>query len=263
MYPVKLFLKYFVYLLTAKGIKGHGIHSPFIFKLVTAVFNDKRYYNEFQIIDEARSLYFSSKDKIVQEDFGAGSKFTKSAEKKICDIARKASTQPKYGELLFRLVRFYQPKNIVEFGTSLGLGTLYMAMAAPNAEIISIEGSEELSMKAKQLFSSVGVRNVRLVNGEFRLVAETGELFNEPVDFVYFDGCHTKEMTLYLFDKMLLKAGESSVFVFDDIRWSAGMEEAWKHIVAEKRVTLSIDLFQVGIVIFKKEISKQHFALKY
>ena len=263
MYPVKLFLNYFVYLLTAKGIKGHGIHSPFLFKLVTAVFNDKRYYKEFQIIDQARSLYFSNHAKIVQEDFGAGSKFSMTAEKKICDIARKASTQPKYGELLFKLVRFYQPKNIVEFGTSLGLGTLYLAMAAPKSEIISIEGSEELSLKARQMLKSLGINHVRVINGEFRMLAESGEVFDEPVDFVYFDGCHTKEMTLYLFEKMVLKAGESAVFVFDDIRWSAGMEEAWRQIIADERVALSIDLFQVGIVVFKKGISKQHIALKY
>jgi predicted O-methyltransferase YrrM len=263
MYPVKLFLNYFVYLLTAKGIKGHGIHSPFLFKLVTAVFNDKRFFKEFQIIDDARSLYFSNHDKIVQEDFGAGSKFSMSSERKICDIARKASTQPKYGELLFRLVRFYQPKNIVEFGTSLGLGTMYLAMAAPNSLITSIEGSEELSLKAKQMFKSMGINNVRVINGEFKMLAESGEVFDEPVDFVYFDGCHTKEMTLYLFEKMLLKAGESSVFVFDDIRWSAGMEEAWKCIAADKRISLSIDLFRVGLVFFNKGISKQHIAIKY
>lgn len=256
-------MKYFVYLLTAKGRKGHGIHSPFIFKLVTAVINDRRIYKEFHAIEEVRSLYYSNREVIVQEDFGDGTGFSKSTERKICEIARKASTKQKYGELLFRLVRFYQPKNIVEFGTSLGLGTLYMAMAAPYSAIISMEGSEELSVKAKQMFKSRGINNVRVINGEFRMLAESGEVFNEAVDFVYFDGCHTKEMTLYLFEKMLLKAAESSVFVFDDIRWSSGMEEAWKLIAADKRVSLSIDLFRAGLVFFNKGISKQHIAIKY
>jgi predicted O-methyltransferase YrrM len=263
MYSFKLFLKYFVYLLTAKSRKGHGIHSPFLFKLVTAVLNDSRIYKEFQSIEEARSLYYSNTEVIVQEDFGDGSGFSKSSEKRICEIARKASTKQKYGELLFRLVRFYQPKNIIEYGTSLGLGTLYIAKAAPNSAIISMEGSEELSLKARQMFKFMGINNVRVINGEFKMLAESGEVFNEPVDFVYFDGCHTKEMTLYLFEKTLLIAGESSVFVFDDIRWSAGMEDAWKHISADKRVSLSIDLFYIGLVFFNKGISKQHIAIKY
>lgn len=262
MHRIKLFWKYFVYKLHAKGEKGHGVHSPFLFKLITAVLNDRNYYKEYKIVEHSRSLYNSSKEFICLEDFGAGSRVFNDSKRKLRDIAKKSATRPKYGELLFRLVRFFQPQTIVEFGTSLGIGTLYMALAAPNAKLTTIEGSKELATHSQNLFRSLGLKNILVVTGEFKKVVEE-EIINETVDFVYFDGCHTKEMTLNLFEKMASKSSSSAVFVFDDIHWSCEMEDAWKVIKNDKRVTLSLDLFQIGIVFFRTGMAKQHVVLNF
>lgn len=262
MFRIKLFIKYFVYLLTAKS-KGYGIHSPFLYKLSTAVFNDKRSFYEFEQIRKVRSLYSSNQEVLKPEEFGAGSGVLKKKEKTVSGIARIASTRPKYGELLFRLVRFFQPEHIVEFGTSLGIGTLYMAMAAPGARLFTIEGSKELAEKSEAMLRQQGMKNVQVIHGDFKKIIENSDVMREKTDFVYFDGGHTKEMTLYLFEKMVQLSGSSAIFVFDDIRWSSGMEEAWKKITGDPRVSLSLDLFQIGIVFFRKEIAKQHLLIKY
>jgi len=42
------------------------------------------------------------------------------------------------------------------------------------------------------------------------------------------------------------------------------MEKAWNEIKNHKAVTLTIDLFYVGIVFFRKENKqKQHFTIRY
>ena len=61
---------------------------------------------------------------------------------------------------------------------------------------------------------------------------------------------------------LLEKIDENSIIVFDDIYWSDQMEEAWKEIVNNKRVTLSIDLFKMGIVFFHPSIVKEHYKLR-
>jgi hypothetical protein len=43
----------------------------------------------------------------------------------------------------------------------------------------------------------------------------------------------------------------------DDIYWSEGMTKAWQAIKKHPDVTLSIDIFDIGIVFFRKELSKQ------
>jgi len=85
----------------------------------------------------------------------------------------------------------------------------------------------------------------------------------DVIDLVYFDGNHQKEPTLNYFHTCLQKAHKNSLFIFDDIHWSDGMEEAWEQIKKHDRVHLTIDLFQFGIVFFEKEMPKQHFILKF
>jgi len=41
------------------------------------------------------------------------------------------------------------------------------------------------------------------------------------------------------------------------------MENAWNKIKADKRVSVSIDLFWFGILFFRKGIEKQDFVLRY
>ncbi len=263
MYRLKLFWKYFVYQLTAKSKKGHGIHSPFVFKLARAVLNDERRFSEFDRIDKRRSLYLLCDREIPVVDFGAGSRVMKGSPRKVSEIAKYACLQPKYGELLFRLVRFFQPERIVEFGTSLGIGTLYIAFASPNGKVFSVEGCESVAGIARETMIQEGAANVKIETAEFLALLKQNRLPFERVDFVYFDGGHTRETTLFLFETMLGKINENTIFVFDDIRWSVGMEKAWKEICSNPRVSLSIDLFAMGLVFFHKGISKQHVVLKY
>jgi len=58
-------------------------------------------------------------------------------------------------------------------------------------------------------------------------------------------------------------ANNNTIFIFDDIHWSDGMENAWKYIKANTRTTLTIDLFFVGIVFVKSELSKEDFTIRF
>ena len=82
-------------------------------------------------------------------------------------------------------------------------------------------------------------------------------------DFVFFDGNHRKEPTLAYFNLCLQKATENSVFVVDDIYWSDEMMQAWAQIKANDKVTVTVDLFFMGLVFFKQGEAKQHFVIRF
>jgi len=90
------------------------------------------------------------------------------------------------------------------------------------------------------------------------LIKQAGKL-----DFAYIDGNHTYEATIENFESLLEIAHNDTVFVFDDIHWSAGMEKAWNEITDHKRVTVSIDLFRTAIVFLRSELSRQKFIIKF
>lgn len=262
--PFELTLKYLTYYLRALNGKGHGIHSPFVFDFITRVLNDKTDYPAYQKVESLRKQLLLDSRLFVVEDFGAGGEFLKNYEKSISSIARNAAKSKKYGQLLFRMVTYYQPTTIVELGTSLGITTSYLSLARPDAKLITMEGAREIGYVAKQNFNKLQLKNIELIEGNFdeTLAYVVHDL--PSVDFAFIDGNHRQEPTERYFHQLLSKTNNDSILVFDDIHWSAEMEAAWISIKKHEAVKSSIDLFFIGIVLFRKEFKeKQHFAIRF
>ena len=154
---------------------------------------------------------------------------------------------------MFRLVNHFQPKNIIELGTSLGITTLYLAASSKKISVQTLEGCPQTAAKAKE----------DVIVGEFSETLPQVLKNTARVDFMYFDGNHRKEATLNYFEQALSHVAEESIFVFDDIHWSKEMEEAWQIIKSNPKVSLSIDLFHLGILFFRQGIPRQDFVLKF
>ena len=272
MLGIRFKWKYIVYKLTAKRKSGHGIHSPFVFDLLTNIINDTTPFYAFDDIDKLRDKLLSSDEKIVVKDLGAGStslllllkgRFSNSGIEKVKDIVKYSSTNKKYGELLFRLVNYFKPQTLLELGTSLGLGSLYLAMPDRKSILYTIEGCEETAKIARQNFKTSGIDNIKLSTGNFDNKLPEVLKKIKQLDFVFFDGNHKKQPTLSYFRQCLSHITQDTVFVFDDIHWSKEMDEAWNEIKEHKKVTVTIDLFFLGLVFFRQEIAKQHFVIKF
>jgi len=244
-------------------VNQHGIHSPFLYELYNNVIIDQTPFYVFDDIESIRAKLLLTHMSIKINDFGAGSSVNPAKSRKISDIAKNTLKAKKYGQLLFRLVNRFQPNLILELGTSLGVSTLYLASSNSKSNVVTVEGCPNVAKVAQINFDKIGVKNVELVNKKFDDFLPNYLNQIKQLDFVFFDGNHTKEATLRYFDWCLDKAVPTSVFVFDDIYWSKGMKEAWKEIKKHPKITTTIDLFAMGIVFFNTDLSKEDFVLKY
>ncbi|MBG14778.1 MAG: SAM-dependent methyltransferase [Crocinitomicaceae bacterium] len=253
--------KYLGFYFTAKT--KYGIHSPFVFDFFNQVYDSNTSYYSFVAIEYVREKLKSNSNRINVEDFGAGSRrFGKGKKRKISKIAATSLQQPKMTALLFRLINYYNLKPVVlELGTSLGITTAYLSNANKNNTVYTIEGSKEIAKVANNVFKQLALKNVKLVIGNFDMVLPRLE-FPQPLGFVYIDGNHKKEATLSYFNWALEKANEQTIIVVDDIYWSNDMIQAWDEIKENERVSLTIDLFKLGIVFLHKVQVKEHFKLK-
>jgi predicted O-methyltransferase YrrM len=260
--PFQLAFKYLRYYFTASNGKGHGVHSPFVFELVTKVLNDKTNYPEYKKVELQRSLLLGNESIISVDDFGAGSAAKMAKQRVVQQIAATSLKPKKYAQLLYRLVKYFQPKQVLELGTSLGITTAYLASAQPSSKFITMEGSASIAVLAGQTLERLQIDNTEIITGNFD---ETlGSITNQKFDFVFIDGNHRKEPTLRYFEQLLPSLSSDSVVVFDDIHWSREMEEAWERIKAHSSVTLSIDLFFIGIVFFRKQqLEREHFTIRF
>ncbi|AFD08384.1 O-methyltransferase [Solitalea canadensis] len=261
MFNSKLLTAYITHQLTAKT--RHGTHSPFVYNLVDEIIYNRSPRIVYNEIENQRQKLLSDNRVITLTDLGAGSHYNNNKQKLVKTIAANALKAPKWAQLIHRLAEWRKPTSIIELGTCLGVTTSYLAKAVPNASVTSIEGCPETAAVARESINATNNSNVKVLVGNFDVVLPELVEGKEKLDFVYFDGNHRKEATLNYFELCLKKADEHSVFIFDDIHWSEGMEEAWKIIQNHPKVTVTIDLFAIGLVFFKEGQRKEHFKIKY
>ncbi|WP_309640473.1 class I SAM-dependent methyltransferase [Flavobacterium sp.] len=239
----------------------HGVHSPFVFALVTQCFYDKQSKPEYAVLKNYRNTLLKNKNTIEVTDFGAGSRVFKSNTRAINQIAKNAGISSKRAQLLFRITQYFQPENILEIGTSLGLATVALSLGNPKATITTLEGCPETAKIAQQQFQKFQFTNI------ISEVTEFENFFNqEPAtdnrQLIYFDGNHSQKATLHYFEQLLPTVTNETVWIFDDIHWSAEMEAAWEIIKTHPKVSVTIDTFQWGLVFFRAEQEKEHFTIR-
>ncbi|BCY28542.1 O-methyltransferase [Flavobacterium okayamense] len=253
---IKAYIKFFF-----KAKNEHGVHSPFVFDLVTKCFYDKTNYPEYEILKNYRNSLLNNKNTIKVTDFGAGSRVFKSNTREISAIAKNAGISIKNAKLLFRIVRYFQPEQILEIGTSLGLATSALASGNSNAKITTLEGCPNTIKQTQLELKKININSIDFVNTEFSTYFKSSDFRLSTFNLIYFDGNHSKKATLDYFNMLLPTISNDTIWIFDDIHWSQDMEEAWTEIKNHPKVTVTIDTFQWGIVFFRKEQAKEHFVI--
>ena len=256
--------KFIQYFLTASNGKGHGIHSPFVYNFIEKILTDKKEYICYSTIEAQRKILLQDETVIEVEDFGAGSTVIKTNKRVVKKIAASSLKSKKFAQLLYRIVQYYQPKTIVELGTSLGITSSYLAAGSTITKLFTFEGSANIAAKATQIFTNLEYTNLTLVEGDFAKTLPPLLSSLQEIDLAFIDGNHKKEPTLNYFHQLLQHSTNSTILIFDDIHWSAEMEAAWKQIKKHAKVTLTIDLFFIGLVFINTDFKeKQHFKIRF
>ncbi|MBX9887274.1 MAG: class I SAM-dependent methyltransferase [Flavobacteriaceae bacterium] len=257
LFQIKSYLKFLWY-----SKNEHAVHSPFVFNIITKCFYDKKNKPQYSILEKYRQSLLANSNSITVIDFGVGSKVFKSNVRSIAQIAKTAGISTKHSRLLFRISNYFKPKSILEIGTSLGLATAALALGNDKTAIITLEGCRETANIAQKQFNEFKLEGINSVLSEFDSYLATIPATEVKFDMIYFDGNHSKKATIAYFEKLLPTITNDSVWIFDDIHWSPDMEEAWNIIKEHSLVTVTIDVFQWGIVFFRREQPKEHFIIR-
>ena len=253
----------FKYCVNSRHRKGHGIHSPFVFDFVNTVLRKDIPHEVMEIISGVRKRMAESNELLRVKDLGAGSKHTSTSLRRLSVISRRSSVRNRYGRVLHNIAFKYDGKNILELGTSVGISTLFIAMGAPSSRIISIEGCKQLAEVARRNIINCDIDNIDIITGDFD--TQLGVLIKRGFtpSMVFIDGNHRKEPLLRYFTLLKELLDPDSVIIFDDINYSYEMNEAWNEIKSDLQVSVSIDIFQMGFIFFRKGMVKQDFVIRY
>ena len=192
--------------------KGFGVHSPFVFNLITKVIEEKCSYYSFYDIE----------------------------------LLRK--------QLLF---------NILQIGTTMGLSTLYLTSYATGLKCIALENVPEFATIARQAFAKEGRNPVDLRIGNYKDLLPQALNDINSLDFVFFNTLYEQHNNLWLFNECMKYAHNDTVFVFEGIKASRKMRELWEEICACPEVTVTLDLYSLGIVLFNKKLHKRDYIVYF
>ena len=255
---IKGYLHYWLH-----AVNEHSLQAPFIYRLYCEVIRDNASLSSFEAIETLRKTLLHCDDHVLMQDLGATSHVSSQPQRTIKSIARHSLSSPKFSRLLYRLLSFQKSDYIVELGTSLGINTLYLSSARPTAQVYTLEGVSAIADRAEQLFCDHGHSNIRLVRGNIdrtlpELIAQLPR-----IDLVYLDANHRYKPTLRYFEQLVTKIHSDSIMVIDDIYWSDEMRQAWSYIKLHPSVSLSIDIYDAGIVLFLPLAVRQAYTLRF
>jgi predicted O-methyltransferase YrrM len=267
-----------------RSTNAHGIHSPFVYDLVTKCFYDQKKYPQYAILQTIRKELGRSNHIIQVLDFGAGSRapgLQKSQTRRVKKMLSSAATSAKRQRLFMRLVQYFEPENILELGTHLGMGTLAIKLGIPEAEITSVEGCqntfeftknniERWLSKTMPADKPLKSGQIKLVNSSFAEYFEKRskdrdaqqKISSQKFDLIYLDGHHNGPATLDYFEQIKRQVHKDSLVIIDDIHWSQSMTAEWNKIIKDPHVTVSIDTYFWGLIFFRKEQAKEHFVVR-
>ena len=258
-----LAVKYLNYILFSRHSRGHGIHSPFVFNLVSRVFRNKVNPAIRFKVGQIRKKMILDTRSILVNDLGSRSGSLKTNLRKVSDIARKSPVPWKYGKLLANMAVEFGTPSIIELGTSLGISTMYMAASCPDAKILTIEGCQSTAEIARQNFTDAALSNISILEGQFEEILPGLLTSVVSPGLVFIDGNHRKEPVINYFNMIAEFSDRNTVVIIDDINYSIEMSQAWNEIKLHEKVSVSIDIFRMGILFFREGINHNHYIIRY
>jgi predicted O-methyltransferase YrrM len=260
LFRLTLYLKYIV---LAKNRKGHGIHSPFIFDLISRVFRNKTDPAIVSKIEKVRKRLLTDHRTLSCKDLGAGSVKMRTTIREVSYIARYSAIPEKYGRLLSNMAGEFGTPAIIEFGTSLGISTMYLASGCPEAKVFTMEGCAATSEIARMNFKDSDHQNVQVLTSSFEDALPWIVNSGIKPGMVFIDGNHRKEPVVRYFNTIAEISGSETVIIIDDINYSKEMGEAWNEIKSHSKVSVTVDIFRMGIVFFREGINRNNYVVRY
>lgn len=255
LFQLKTFLRYWL-----DAVDAHSLHSPFFYDFYKNVIDTTTDRTLFAGIERERNAFLQNESEVEVLDLGSGTT-NDSTKRKVKEIASASLSPSRLSALYTRLISFYQLKEVLELGTSLGINTLYLAAQATH--VTTFEGAPVVAAIARSLFNRAGSTNITIIQGNIDQTLPDHLLRSKPVDLAIIDANHRYEPTLNYFNQIIHRISPRGIIVIDDIHYNEGMERAWTDLKTNQLVYGSADIYRAGFLFFDPSLNKQHVVLQH
>lgn len=235
----------------AKATNQHGVHSPFVYDLVTKCLYDKKQYPEYLSIKTYRTQLNNNHNTLHFENSN-----TTKISFRISDLIKSSGMTFKRSKILFRLARYSQWKTVLELGNSLGIATQAISLGQPNAQIVSLVNYLKTSKETTEFLDSY--QNIKVVNSPLNEIIS--KYHNTKFDAVFIN--HHYNLSIKCINQLFSITHNDTVIIINGLYQTQKKVEIWKYIKNHPKVTVTIDNFYWGLIFFRREQRKQHFKIR-
>jgi len=219
--------------------KGYGIHSPFMYSLITKVIEENSPYYIFEDIEKERKRLLSQKN-----ETGI--------------LTRKETQSKNYGALLFRLVNFFKPTTVLQIGSVTGIMSLYLANASKRCKYYFLEEREGL-FDSYDFIQNHQLDNLIMKEGDYEVQLKELKTELPEVDLIHLNLRGDTEKTEKVIKLLIPFIHKNTILLIDGIGINKSMQKFWSGFIQTHSISVSLDLYALGIVFFDKKYHKQNF----
>lgn len=157
-YECKIFVE-FCFVLFFIQIRSRCTQQLFI-QFYSCRFLDVNPYPDYDIAKNYRKQLLNDATLISSPPLGAKPQLKTSS---IAQLTKSTAKQHKYAKVLYLLIQYCKPKNIIELGTTTGVSALYQALARPSAKVHTLDGNIQLLEIVKGKFAQMNIQNVEFI----------------------------------------------------------------------------------------------------
>ena len=227
--------------------KGFGVHSPFVYDLIT------------NVIEETCEFYAYHDISLVRLQLHQNEQFIQCREKRITvkNALKRHGISTKEGKFLFRLTNHYKPHTILSVGSSMGLVPLYLTRYDSTVQCITLECELDLAEIATQVLSKEKKPTFCIKTGTYRALLPESIAQLQQIDCVYIEKNVGVNDWDAIFEQCEPFIHESTFFVLAGIRSSTEKQYYWTQFRQHPSVTVAIDLYDLGLLFFQSKLHKQ------
>jgi predicted O-methyltransferase YrrM len=221
--------------------KGFGVHSPFVYNLITKVIEEKNSYYAFAEIENFRKKLLSGNDE--------GS-----------IITAKETQSANYGAFLFRIVNFFKCKNVIQIGSSTGVMGIYLAMASrTQTDCWLLEERRGLSQPVREFALAHNLNKIHYIEGDYKVNLEILHSTLPEADLIFINQLPESmeiEALVHLCKPFMQK---KSILILNGIAKNKMMRNFWQSIKDHPQSRVILDLYALGMVFFDDKLPKRQY----
>ncbi|RXQ96112.1 hypothetical protein EO244_04510 [Ancylomarina salipaludis] len=232
--------------LISRHYRGFGLDSPFVYHFVRNVIEAKMHYYPFRKLDRLCQNILS-----VLE--GAISNKNLKEDENLWYVSEFNHLKDctKLNRFIFRLVNFVNPKSLAFIGDDSGLNLIYLAKTDTRRDLYCMGARGFVHDFAHPILKEQALSNI--------VFSDLNTDLN--FDFIQISRSVSSEVLLKFEQNLDKYLNEECYLIIENINRDEKMISLWDRLKKLDRFTVSLDLFDVGILIARKGLKKQEHNL--